>query len=1810
MQAISADYRELVVGHRTGETLCRLHLATGRVHGLDPALAWPMNGGPRLLRKALLRELRPLRKSSGSRVDWKSDPNMRWITVRDRGSDDSKGVPVLIRVHPDGSAHVVSGAGGSLTGMKLTRLRSPEELKVEAKARAERRKAERTARAQEMTPEEKQHHEKLREQADDLKVKIAQARAEALVETARALGWQETVKLPPEIAEQMDARQRARIERARERALQAKVKAAVNAIQDEVINQHNEQVAQSLGEVPIEEVALPELGGTGKGYMDALQSLAEENGLTRGLKGKTQDEVIDERLRTAEAHGYVDSAEAAKEAIAKLQFGAAMARIEDAPYREDGTTKPDVGDVAEQVRENPQQAGEVLRAYQRLKELEKQANKVQAELSGDATFDETAIARGSALLEGKELTDEELDRAAEEALSQRAQINAVNALMQEVEDFEGRHGERSLNQHLQSARYGELSAMYSSQTNEPLPIDRRVVDLLGIDAAATLAAEAMRQRMAGEDGKIDSAQAALIQRHVDRQAAIANAAVEAARMKIDDANALMEGLPALEDADADSLLLIQSRNQERTQKLQEAGQDLGHALGKLEAAGHLNYALRGPVGKKLKVAMGEMATGEVLKAAKALGFEEGEYEIEADGVNRFLTLDRDAALERLIQPTDPQVARDYADMEAIKNGALDEEGWLPDGFSRRSASDYHENVQHALGYDTAPNIRGAQDLEGAIRSYIGRCLAQDGAGSLHEIRQRMLSPLWQADNLDPDQRDAAAQYVSTLLDPKTVHGAKGAKLAEDLITEATAGDPDRTPLDNQTFDIDQHAYEAMHQALASDPAGRVAFMPLSDLTPLDKATLRSHFWTGIMGMGDRPNAAQVRKQREDLLRRMQEVVRTDETLFGPQDIRYGETDEGKAEFEQVFGDDANVDAWEFYVQQMGSVGNAYRALQDSIKGNVLEAFAERHGALTGQAMRTGKTPLAHAERHRIGTMSEEEYDAFSRGVAGKSQREQLADEMTRKLAGQKGGGQFASGSVKLRLRREAEGRRMYHLQAFATEENAPTRTTLGKTAEQQAARVASQLAPNYDPRRPVKVVNDVRMDGKYVAQQQGIKAVERGKRVGLHFPTGTGKTPTGLGAFAHLASQGKVKRGLFVVPPKQTGQWADEATTFMEPGRFRHYAGRSGAAEERRAAYADPNIHMVMVGHQALRDDLTWAVGKHFFDGDEMAARRALISRPEGGAAEVQTNSHHETLKALQSQLRRFPYLTTDPNMMKFQSFAEKTVRDVSSQIEAALSDPSSITPQVVSQVRDALQMAIESAAEDGVEGAMNAPRRSMPPALARYDKAMRSLRSIVDGLSKPPVTTRAKSTAAPDAAQREQHEQQQRRMVQEAARREGWDFGFSMIDEGHDALNRRGKPNSRLANVLDAITASHEYTINATATPVKNDVSETFDLLHKLRPDRYPLSKRDEFLRRYDSGDIDSVQEALRREVAPYFMPKSISTGVTRHNGVVPVQLSDRQKARYREVHQAYLAAKRAKAGTPEHTEAVMRLFPKSEAEAMTPAQQTAAAAQSAKFLHSRRDAMLNRVVHGHDEELKPEDVAGFNAVIDVAKQHANDDYDGGQLPGIVFANNPGVVRKLAQRMEREGLRVAVIDGTTAREQVDKIRQGFFPQGMHDPTDPAGSAAKIRQAAQYDIVVASNAASHGLNLQRAGWLYHIDDPSTAKTWQQRTGRADRIGALHDDVHVYTADYDAPYAKRRKRILSEKTPITEAFQKDHALLDQDETGTTQRIVERREENLGEALHAGIGAGRKTTADTSEEPAEPTAAEEYAAQEAAGQVSMF
>src|SRR5690349_8763151 len=67
----------------------------------------------------------------------------RWITVKPNGPD-SKGQPVLIQPNPDGSAHVIGGAGGKLNYLKIRSVRSEADYKREAEQRrkdkAEKRK--------------------------------------------------------------------------------------------------------------------------------------------------------------------------------------------------------------------------------------------------------------------------------------------------------------------------------------------------------------------------------------------------------------------------------------------------------------------------------------------------------------------------------------------------------------------------------------------------------------------------------------------------------------------------------------------------------------------------------------------------------------------------------------------------------------------------------------------------------------------------------------------------------------------------------------------------------------------------------------------------------------------------------------------------------------------------------------------------------------------------------------------------------------------------------------------------------------------------------------------------------------------------------------------------------------------------------------------------------------------------------------------------------------------------------------------------------------------------------------------------------------------------------------------------------------------------------------------------------------------------------------------------------------------------------------------------------------------------------------
>jgi superfamily II DNA/RNA helicase len=84
-----------------------------------------------------------------------------------------------------------------------------------------------------------------------------------------------------------------------------------------------------------------------------------------------------------------------------------------------------------------------------------------------------------------------------------------------------------------------------------------------------------------------------------------------------------------------------------------------------------------------------------------------------------------------------------------------------------------------------------------------------------------------------------------------------------------------------------------------------------------------------------------------------------------------------------------------------------------------------------------------------------------------------------------------------------------------------------------------------------------------------------------------------------------------------------------------------------------------------------------------------------------------------------------------------------------------------------------------------------------------------------------------------------------------------------------------------------------------------------------------------------------------------------------------------------------------------------------------------------------------------------------------------------------------MRSKLESEGLRVVTITGADSSEEKDRKRKMFSPDSGE---------------AQADVLVASDAASTGLNAQRGQWVMQYDTPMTAMTHAQRQARVHRIG--------------------------------------------------------------------------------------------------------
>jgi superfamily II DNA or RNA helicase len=161
-----------------------------------------------------------------------------------------------------------------------------------------------------------------------------------------------------------------------------------------------------------------------------------------------------------------------------------------------------------------------------------------------------------------------------------------------------------------------------------------------------------------------------------------------------------------------------------------------------------------------------------------------------------------------------------------------------------------------------------------------------------------------------------------------------------------------------------------------------------------------------------------------------------------------------------------------------------------------------------------------------------------------------------------------------------------------------------------------------------------------------------------------------------------------------------------------------------------------------------------------------------------------------------------------------------------------------------------------------------------------------------------------------------------------------------------------------------------------------------------------------------------------------------------------------------------------------------------------------------------------------------------------------------VTAADDPKLreIRRVVRELRGEGRKVLVFSKFT--DTVDVVRD-FLSQWLGaerigtytgrggeiwDSKLKAWHACEkevVREALdkQVDVLVCSDAASEGLNLQAASAVVNVDMPWNPAKVEQRIGRVDRIGQTADVVRVINVWYPETYEARMYRVLFERQHI-------------------------------------------------------------------------
>ncbi|MBU6388168.1 MAG: SWF/SNF helicase family protein [Planctomycetes bacterium] len=202
------------------------------------------------------------------------------------------------------------------------------------------------------------------------------------------------------------------------------------------------------------------------------------------------------------------------------------------------------------------------------------------------------------------------------------------------------------------------------------------------------------------------------------------------------------------------------------------------------------------------------------------------------------------------------------------------------------------------------------------------------------------------------------------------------------------------------------------------------------------------------------------------------------------------------------------------------------------------------------------------------------------------------------------------------------------------------------------------------------------------------------------------------------------------------------------------------------------------------------------------------------------------------------------------------------------------------------------------------------------------------------------------------------------------------------------------------------------------------------------------------------------------------------------------------------------------------------------------------------REEAMAIARMNQSDSEFKnftTEEVQSLNRCLQLLKQGGNRDPKLEAITGyllgmrtdierrwldlgcILFSQYYDTVRwvgdELSKRSELQELEIGLYAGSN--------RSGVWRNGAFQRTDRETLKKRVRSG-ELKLLLGTDAASEGLNLQRLGTLINIDLPWNPTRLEQRKGRIQRIGQVRDEVWIANLRYRGSVEDRVHEVLASR----------------------------------------------------------------------------